>query len=388
MPDQTPFDIANRDNWCGFRPGMTRAEVEGKLQQMGITGKAYGADKLTADTGELYLQFWFEAGGEQRVRQMATDPAVLWSGRSLEGVLDEALSAFEPLAQTPMWEANDATEEPFPELGEVPTGPVTDEELLENCTVWLPDRGLGLVIFQGGVMDIAWRETRDLPTRYAGPVTDAQRQLSKRPDLEDYLLSKGRSGVSASSTPATPVPRTPASYLNTALVLVCLAMLVGIGRKGFQEMQLWNAAPALEGQFISMEEVPRKKYLDLGPESVRRHMPDDPIQRREMYHIAYRDPTGRPQTVVLEAAEFYVPPREPGDKVDVVYVAGDPPRVKGPSRARDAAFVEYLPWAMAVGVFYVIAQFTIGFLPRLLRLTAKAIVPKSTNVDLDRPELR
>jgi hypothetical protein len=386
MPDQPPIDIAKLDNWCGFRPGMNRAEVEGKLQQVGSKVTTYGDDKLAATVSGQYLQFWFETGGEKRLRQMATDATALWNGRSLDGGLDEALHVLEPLGQMPMWEANDATEEPFPEPGEVRAGPFTDEQLLEDCTVWLPDRGLGLMIYQGGVMDVVWRELRDLPAKFAGPVTEAQRQLSQRPDLEDYLRSKAPPSGSAKA--ATPAPKTPASYLQTALVLVCLAMLVGIARKGFQEMQLWNAAPALEGQFVSMEEVPRKKYLDLGPEAVRRHMPDDPIQRREMYRIAYRDPTGRPQTVVLEAAEFYVPPREAGEKVDVVYVAGDPPRVKGSSRARDAAFVEYLPWAMAVGVFYIIGQFTIGFLPRLLGLAAKAIVPKSTNADTDRPELR
>ncbi|MEP6671539.1 MAG: hypothetical protein ABJF10_20420 [Chthoniobacter sp.] len=386
MSDQPPFDIAHLDNWFGFRLGMTRAEVTDKLQQLGITGKTYGDGQLSAEVSEQYISFWFEVEGAQRLRQMATDGTIVWQGRPLDGLLDEALRSLEPLAQTPMWEANDATEEPFPEPGDVPAGPFTDEQLLENATVWLPDRGLGLVIWQGGVMDIAWRETRDLPAKFAGPVTEAQRQLSKRPDLEDYLRSKVPQNTSAADP--TPTPKAPGSYLNTILVWVCIGLLAFIGRKGFKEMQLWNGAPTLEGQFISMEDVPRKKYLDLGPESVRRHMPDDPTQRREMYHIAYRDPTGRPQTVTLEGAEFYVPPREAGEKVDVVYVDGDPPRVKGPSRARNAAFVEYMPWAMAVGVLYIVGMFAIDFLPRLFRFAARAIVPKSTNVDLDRPELR
>jgi hypothetical protein len=107
-----------------------------------------------------------------------------------------------------------------------------------------------------------------------------------------------------------------------------------------------------------------------------------------MYHIEYLDPTGRPQKVTLEAAEFYVPPREPGEKVQIAYLAEDPPRVKGPSRARDAAFVEYMPWAMAVGIFYVIVQATLGFLPWLFKLLLKVIVPKGNTVVIDRPELR
>ena len=117
-------------------------------------------------------------------------------------------------------------------------------------------------------------------------------------------------------------------------------------------------------------------------------MPDDPQSFREMYHIEYLDPTGRPQKATLEAAEFYMPPREPGEKVQIAYLPGDPPRVKGPSRARDAAFIEYMPWAIAVGVFYVIAQAAIGFLPWLFKLLLKVIVPKGNTVVIDRPELR
>jgi len=384
MPDQPPLDIANLDNWFGFRLGMTRAQVSEKLRQLGIEEKTYGDDQLSAEVSGQYLSFWFELDGAQRLRQLATDGTIVWNGRPLDGLLDEALRSLEPFGQTPMWEANDATDEPFPEPGDVPAGPLTDEELLEEGTVWLPDRGLGLVIWRGGVMDVAWREARDLPARFAGPVTEAQRQLSMRPDLDDYLRSKIK--PSASTTTAT--AKTPGSYLNTVLAWVCIGLLAAIAREGFKEMQLWNTAPTLTGNFLSMEEVPRKKYLDLGPESVRRHMPDDPTQRREMYHIAYSDPTGRPQTVTLEAAEFYVPPREAGEKVDVVYVDGDPPRVKGPSRARNAAFVEYMPWAMAVGVLYIVGMFAIDVLPRLFRFAAKALVSRSTNVDLDRPELR
>ena len=381
MPEQ--LDIANLDNWLGFRPGMTRSEVEEKLQQAGVDPKSYGDDNFTADVEDLYLQFWFETSGEKRLLQLSTDGEILWNGRLvMNGRLDDSLRALEPFDRPPMWEANDATEEPFPEPGAAAAGPVTDEALLESGTVWLPSRGLGLVVWQGEVMDLAWRAPRDLPAQFAGPVTEAQRQLSKRPDLDEYLQSK--------KPKAAPVitPKTPGSILQTILVWVCLGLLAFIGRLGFKEMQRWNSALTLEGQFISKEDVPRKKYLDLGPEVIRRHMPDDPQQYREMYHIEYLDPTGRPQQVTLEGADFYVPPTEPGAKVEIAYLAEDPPRVKGPSRVRDAAFIEYIPWAMAVGVFYLIMQITLSFLPPLFRFLLKVIVPKGDTVVIDRPELR
>ena len=383
MPDQLLFEIANLDNWFGFRPGMTRAQVLDLFQQLGAKETQNRDEYISAVVHEREMQFWFEIGGASRLRQIAMEDDVSWNGKPLFDVrLDDALQALEPFGQAPMWEANDATDEPFPEPGIVPAGPVADEELLEDGTVWLPDRGLGLVIWHGDILDLAWREPRDLPTQYAGPVTAAQRQLSRRADLEEHLTEKKTSTASAAS------PKNPAAPFQTGLVWICLGLLAYIGKLGFQEMQLWNQAPILSGKFLSMEEVPRKKYLDLGPERVRRWMPDDLTQHRELYHIEYLDPTGRPQIVTLEGADFYVPPREPGEEVQVAYVAGDPPRVQGPSRVRDVAFIEYMPWAMAVGVFFIIGQFVVGFLPRLLRAAGRAIVPKGGERDPNRPELR
>ncbi len=380
MPEQ--LDIANLDHWLGFRLGMTRTEVREKLGQAGAEPTEYDDDNLAADVEDMHLEFWFEPGESGRLRQLGSDGEILWNGHSLmNGPLDDALRAFEPFDRPPMWDTHDAADEPFAAPGTAPAEPVTDESLLEEATVWLPERGLGLVIWRGEIMEVVWRAPRDVPAQLAGPVTDAQRQLSKRADLYEYLQSK-RPGASAAT------PKTPGSFLQTILIWVCLGLLGFIGRLGFKEMQRWNSARTLEGQFISKEDVPRKKHLDLGPEFIRRYMPDDPQSFREMYHIEYLDPTGRPQKATLEAAEFYMPPREPGEKVQIAYLPEDPPRVKGPSRARDAAFIEYMPWAIAVGVFYVIAQAAIGFLPWLFKLLLKVIVPKGNTVVIDRPELR
>ncbi|MEI9895930.1 MAG: hypothetical protein WDN28_19165, partial [Chthoniobacter sp.] len=114
MPDQPPFDIAHADDWLGFRPGMTWAQVQEKLRQLGIEGTVQTDGDLTADVQGQYLHFWFEKEAPQRMRQISTDGEILWNGRSLmDGQLDDALRALEPLGQIPMWEANDATDEPF-----------------------------------------------------------------------------------------------------------------------------------------------------------------------------------------------------------------------------------------------------------------------------------
>src|SRR5262249_37750699 len=134
--------------------------------------------------------------------------------------------------------------------------------------------------------------------------------------------------------------------------------------------------------------VPRKKHFDLGPEFLRKRMADDPVRTREMYQVAYLDPSGRPHSAALEGAEFYVPPREVGEKVELAYADGEPPRVKGLSRARDAAFIEYMPWAMAVGVFWVVMQFVLRLVPLTWRNVLDLLLAAfTTRGDRDR-ELR
>jgi len=113
-----------------------------------------------------------------------------------------------------MWSAQDAADEPFAAPEGTPVGPAPEEKLLGNGTVWLPERGLGLVLWEGAVMDVVWRDARDLPARYVGPVTEAQRQLSKRPDLDEYL----REGQAAAEAAAT--PKDPLAPLHILLVLL------------------------------------------------------------------------------------------------------------------------------------------------------------------------
>jgi hypothetical protein len=384
MPDQPTLDLATATHWLGFRPGMTQAEVRERLRQLGSKEDLYSDDNFAAVVGDRHLEFWFEADGVQRLRQIAAEGDVVWNDRPIINLpLDDALRAIAPLNRSPMWEANDATDEPFPDPGGLPVGLVKDEKLLEDGTVWLPDRGFGLVMWQGKVSDIVWREMRDLPSQFAGPVTEAQRQLSKRPDLEKYLRDRAVAAELAAG------PKNPRAPLHGLLICACLGLLAYVGYRGFLEMKLWNMAPSLSGKFVSMEQVPRKKHFDLGPEFIRRHMADDPTRYREMYHLQYLDPSGRSHEATIEAAEFYVPPRELGEEVQIAYVEGDPPRVKGLSRARDAAFIEYMPWAMAVGLFYIVGLFVLGIVPLTWRsmgeLLLAAFTTPNRGKNYDRP---
>jgi hypothetical protein len=131
---------------------------------------------------------------------------------------------------------------------------------------------------------------------------------------------------------------------------------------------------------------------------VTRHLPHRLLAGRwtglppetDLYRMEYTDPQGQPREVRLEAAEFYVAPREPGAEAELAYVDGDPPRVKGPSRARDAAFIEHVPWAICIGAVWLAANVALSFLPALLRLCGPAfrrLLTSGKQIDPNRPEL-
>ena len=382
----SPFDLATARDWFGFRPGMTREEAEQHLDQSNLDQIENRDDYFSTSVDDVELEFWFETIGDERMRQLAASgDGVVWNGKPLTGVrIADALSIMEPLDSAPMWDLNDATNDPFPAGNVPPPGPVSGERLLEEATIWLPGRGIGLVVCDAMVTDVVWRQKRDVPKNLAGPVTEEHRQLSQRPDLEAYLREHRLARQKAEAA----AKRDPLAVFQSLWTILCLGLLVWVGYFGFQEMQRWTGAQVLTGKFVSMAEVPRKKFFDSGPEDLRRLIPNDPVRKREMYEIEYLDPAGRSRIALLEAAEFYIPPHEAGEAVQIAFVDGDPPQVKGPSRAGDAAFLKYMPWAIGVGVVYIIGQWLIRFLPILLGFAAKTVSSKGPVVDPDRPELR
>jgi hypothetical protein len=333
------------------------------------------------------LEFSFTKDGAERLRQIAIDGEhILWNGQPLVGVrVDDAWRTIGSPANA-VWEANDAMADPFPEMDGEPHNPRSDEELIEEGTVWLPDRGLGLVVCEGEVYGVVWRAIEDLPRHFAGPLTPAQRELSKRPDLEGHLRAKRseRYKLEAKKDPLSPV--------RTLVTIATVVALAWVGKLGFDESLVWSQAQTLQAKFIAEEQVPMKQFRDYLPPALRWVVPPGRPVIVEAYRVEYIAPmTEIIGQVVLERGELYVPPQNPGDEVPVAYVAGDPPRVKGLSRARDSAFVEYIPWAIAIGALWLIIHFALSFLPRVLRFAPKLIqrfAPTGVVKDPNRPELR
>ncbi|MGB8166790.1 MAG: hypothetical protein WCF18_04820 [Chthoniobacteraceae bacterium] len=393
MPAPTSFDLAKLDAWCGCRPGMTRVQVEAALQAAAVKVEAYGPDNLNVTEDEWELELYFAHDGSDRLRQLSIDgDAVNWNGRPLMDLpLDEALRTIQP--QGPwLWTSYDAVDTPFPDPSETTALPVTDEALLLETTIWLPERGLGLAIYEGAVFGVVWRSGPDLPAQYAGPVTDAQRELSRRTDLATYLREKQSLTIDVAR------PNDSLRFVRGAITLVTFAALALTAREGIKEMGQWGNAPTVKAKLLAVERGPLKQFFEYLPQPVTQCLPRWLLAGRwsgmppetDLYRVEFTDAHDQRREALLETAEFYVPPREIGEEVDVVYLDEDPPRVKGPSRVRDAALIEHIPWAISIGALWLLAQVALGLLPLMLRLLGPVIrklLPSGKTIDPDRPEL-
>ncbi len=368
MPDSSPIDLAHAAAWRGIALGQTREQVAELMAAQGVEVAAYSERCLTATSDDDWeMEFVFSTDGSERLRQVSIEGGDLrWNGQPLmDARLDDALRAFQPHGPA-LWTNYDAVADPLlDESDEMTVGTPADETLLEEGTVWLPERGLGLVICEGQVFGVLRRAPKDLPKHYVGPVTDAQRELSRRPDLEDHLREtrQERHHVEA--------PRKPFALVRTLLTVAALVALGLIVKSGLESTRQWAQADTLQGRLVAIEQVPMKQFRDFLPPAMRWIFPRGREVIVEAYRVAYTAPDGRPGEVLLERGELYVPPAGLDAEVPIAYVDSNPPRVKGLSRARDAAFIEHVPLAIGVGVLYLAAQFLLSVFPSLVKVIGR-----------------
>lgn len=170
-------------------------------------------------------------------------------------------------------------------------------------------------------------------------------------------------------------PKTdPFSILRKALGLVTIVALALVGKKSFEETQLWSQAPTLTAKFVAIERVPMKEFRDFLPPALRWAIARTKPMIVEAYRVEFTAPHDElPQEVLLEIGELYVSPQQPGDEVPVAYLDGDPPRVKGLARARDSAFVDYMPWAIVIVGLWLLAKVALSLLPGFVPLVPRLI---------------
>lgn len=392
MSDPIPLELSKLDSWFGCRPGLTRAEVLTALRTAGAKISEDGTD-LTGTVGEAELEVYFRGDADRVWSLVFFGESVSWAGKTLGNLpLDDALRVVAP-GSPAFWTIGDtlADEPPVPPSAE--SAAPNDEELLREGTVWIPARGLGLVVWNGDIMYVTWRGAQDLPTRFDGPVTEAQRALSRRTDLDDHLSEKTVEKIIANR------PKDPMRFFRWALTLATVTALALTAREGFREKVLWDAALSVKGKLVAFEKGPSKQFFEYLPAPVTHFLPKWVLAGKlsgehpqtDLYVIEYTGPNGQPHEARLEGAEFYVAPAQVGDEADLTYLEGNPPRIKGPARARDAAFIEHVPWAIAIGALWLLISTALTIIPFFLRQvmpTVRKLVASNSTVITDRPELR
>lgn len=361
MPDSAALDLAHATAWFGVRPGMTRAEVLEILRaQPGVELDTPEDEYVTANTDDWEMDLCFSTDGADRLWQVALDsPILCWNGQSLhEARLDDALRAMEPLGPA-MWTAQDVIGDPLPKPED---GPVSDERLLGRGTVWLAERRLGVVVNEGAIVGVAWREPEDFPTQFAGSLTESQRALSRRPDLADYLSEQRvkRFVVERAKDPLAP-------WRKFATVLLAAAV-VAVFVLGIRESQRWSQAEVIQAKVVSLEQVPYKAFRDFLPPALQWAFPKPAPRLVEGRRLAYLDPTGRPQELVVELSDIVVYQYDLGNEVPIAWLPGPPPQARSYWRVRDAGLLEYTPWAIALGFLYVAGLIASTLLPALWRM--------------------
>jgi hypothetical protein len=300
---------------------MSRVDVQAALEIAEV-----GSDEDANDPEWMVIREWgmelrFAEDAEQRLRQMALDhPRFRWSGKALlDQPLHLALAALGGAARDAGWRPESALLTEFDDLELLPPGTYADESLLREGTLWLPTARLGLVMSDGHVRALAWREAADVPRSTVGGVTEAQLDLCKRPDLRNYLHFWR--------------PRHQMTTLEVMLTGVFILTLLGIGVYAWQEQQAWQSAPTIRARVTGLDPLP-------------------PGIGQKPIHVEFTDKSGVVRAGSLESAEFYVDPSAVGEEVELRYLATEPPRFKGPARVHDAGFVRSTPWVIAAVAAY------------------------------------
>ena len=291
--------------------------------------------------GAWGMELYFTgAAEEERVWQLSVEHEedYHWGGKPLlDTPLHRAFQTVRKVCGGAGWRAEDAASEPYGRSdGSGASDNTTNEDLLREGTLWLPEVGIGLAMADGTVCDVVWRNPSDVPQPFASRVTDEQLELSRRPDLGEHLLASWKQRIQP------PPPSRNRNALEVALAILLVLSLAYIGWKAWQEMMSWQKAANIPGRVLNIETKPGKRA-------------------EKLYHVEYKDESGRNQVVTLERPDFYVAPREAGETVIVCVVGDNPPRVKGPARAKDAAFLTYMPWAIGVLLFYFLVRLVLYF---------------------------
>ena len=307
--------------------GSERNLVLRQLQDAGIDVD------LDEDEPELYVEdmdteLIFTTETPPRLREIVVEDERARFGPL--PVLGERVHKLADLLQVPaedtLWRIEPEDGRPIPESGPASMSP-SDEQLLDEGTLWFTTLGIGLGMVRGEVTTLRIRKPEGSPKRGNGPLTEAQRALSQRADLPTYLLRPLRG------------EKRPGGCLQSLATLALIAALGWLVWNALLYQQRWNNAPVVEGVVTDVQPPPPEPF------------PND-------FTIAYQDEAGNPHQVVLHVADVYAT-RNVGDKVEIRYLPGAPDQPLGPARYRDAAFLKFVPWGVGILAAYCVLQIAI-----------------------------
>lgn len=209
----------------------------------------------------------------------------------------------------------------------------TDEQLLSGGTVWMKDLGVGFKLTHGKITTLYLCDPADLPQIGLGEFTGAQRHLSERMQLASFR---------------TPTARTPLAEraFKVSLLLITLCFIAFFGWRAWEEKKRWDNASEVQAEVVSVWPAP-----------------PDPFPSR--FQLSYRDQSGKTHEVELEASDFYGTPQV-GDELSLRYLPESPQTPLGPTKFRDVAFDQFVPYLLgAIGVYFVLhiaSGFVFGWL--------------------------
>jgi hypothetical protein len=314
------------------------------------------------DESEIYLFghtccLFFEEGGERRLVQIAIgDESQTLNDEQIVGVpLDEALSIthLTNYDQT-SWSTTDVYFDLFSETDRSDTKGkpqvVADTDLLDDCTLWLMELGVGLSLDEGRVDTLVLRRKELIPKSEIGPLTAAQMQILSDPEF-GVKLADART-YSATSTNHT--TRDWFGTISNVLLPFAIAFLGYLGWNFYSHWQAWNNATRVTG--VVTQILPEEATF------------------KEVVVAEYAVPGFGLKTANIQWT--YSPVKEIGKEIELAYLPSDPDKAMTIVQARDEALLGGLPpRVFLVGV--VIAGVIVNSATR--RFTRKLYSPKRTS---------
>lgn len=201
---------------------------------------------------------------------------------------------------------------------------LSDDQLLENGTVWMAPLGVGFRLSNARIIAVYLCAPANLPTTGHGQFTGAQRHLSEKMQ------------IGAAKTP-TAKSHPLETLIKLGLLVTAVLVAAFFGKRAWDEQQRWDNAPEVEAEVVAV-------------------WPPPPEPFPEKYQLQYKDNFGQQHEVELGQNDLYGMPKI-GERVSLRYLLESPGNVKGPAKLHDIGFERFVPYLIGTFVVYFFLHF-------------------------------